>query len=149
MIKIVSFKICPFFQYVTAMLKAKNIPFEVEYADFDNCLFEVSPNGKAPIVITEDKQVLFDADAIVNYLDRQYDGLYQPKTVEEQAFVEAWSNYGSKNFVPQCTAMRSVDQNAFDTHWPIFEKALINIEKQLNDQHSYFFGEQLSRVDVA
>ena len=33
MLKIVSFKICPFVQRVTAALAAKNIPFEIEYID--------------------------------------------------------------------------------------------------------------------
>ncbi|MFH0288788.1 glutathione S-transferase family protein [Vibrio owensii] len=148
MLKVISFKICPFFQYVTAMLKAKHIPFEVEYADFNNCLFDISPNGKAPIVITENNTVLFDADAIVNYLDKQYSGLLQPRSAEDIALLEAWANYGSKQYVPQCSTMRSVDEAEFKQHWGVFEKALINMEKQLGSS-VFFFGDELSRVDIA
>jgi len=148
MINVISFKICPFFQYVTAMLEAKKIPYQVEYADFDNCLFEVSPNGKAPILITESGSVLFDADAIVNYLEDRGEPLYQAKDAEQAALIEAWANYGSKNYVPQCSAMRSATQQEYQANFAIFNKSLFNIEKQLSDK-PYFLGEQLSRVDVA
>lgn len=148
MIKVISFKICPFFQYVTAMLEAKHIPYEVEYADFDNCLFDVSPNGKAPLLIAESGEVLFDSDAIVRFLDERYEGLYQAPTPEKQALLEAWANYGSKNLVPQCSTMHSSDETNFEQHWSIFGKALINIEKQLG-KGKYFFGDTLSRVDIA
>ncbi|EKO3815178.1 glutathione S-transferase family protein [Vibrio harveyi] len=130
------------------MLKAKHIPFEVEYADFNNCLFDISPNGKAPIVITENNTVLFDADAIVSYLDKQYSGLLQPRSAEDIALLEAWANYGSKQYVPQCSTMRSIDEAEFKQHWVVFEKALINMEKQLGSS-VFFFGDELSRVDIA
>ncbi|MEH0699200.1 glutathione S-transferase family protein [Vibrio owensii] len=130
------------------MLKAKHIPFEVEYADFNNCLFDISPNGKAPIVITENNTVLFDADAIVSYLDKQYSGFLQPRSPEDIALLEAWANYGSKQYVPQCSTMRSIDEAEFKQHWAVFEKALINMEKQLGSS-VFFFGDELSRVDIA
>jgi glutathione S-transferase len=36
MIKIISFKVCPFVQRVTALLEAKNVSFEVEFIDMEN-----------------------------------------------------------------------------------------------------------------
>jgi glutathione S-transferase len=148
MIKVISFKICPFFQYVTAMLEATNTPYKVEYADFDNCLFELSPNGKAPILITDSKGVLFDADAIVSYLDSLYEGLYKPNTKDKSALIEAWANYGSKNYVPQCNTMRSASETEYQSNLVIFNKSLINVERQIGE-HTYFMGDQLSRVDIA
>jgi len=148
MIKVISCKICPFFQYVTAMLEATNTPYEVEYADFDNCLFELSPNGKAPILITDNKAILFDADAIVNYLDSLYEGQYKPNTKEESSLIEAWANYGSKNYVPQCSTMRSESEAEYQSNLAIFSKSLINVERKLGE-YTYFNGEQLSRVDIA
>lgn len=148
MINVISFKICPFFQYVTSMLEAIKLPYEVEYADFDNCLFDISPNGKAPVLITESGEVLFDADAIVSYLESLHGGIYQAKTKEEAALIEAWANYGSKNYVPQCSTMRSETQSEFETHLAVFEKAIANMERQLG-KHCYFMGEEISRVDIA
>jgi glutathione S-transferase len=148
MIKVISFKICPFFQYVTAMLEATTTPYEVEYADFDNCLFDISPNGKAPILMTDNRDVLFDADAIVSYLDSLHEGLYKPNTKEESALIEAWANYGSKNYVPQCNTMRSSNESEYLSNLAIFSKSLVNVEHQLGE-HTYFNGEQLSRIDIA
>jgi glutathione S-transferase len=48
MIKVVSFKICPFVQRVTALLEAKNIPYQVEYislSDKPQWFLDISPNG--------------------------------------------------------------------------------------------------------
>ncbi|AQS39651.1 glutathione S-transferase [Shewanella psychrophila] len=148
MINIISFKVCPFFQYVTSMLEAIKLPYEVEYADFDNCLFDISPNGKAPVLITESGEALFDADAIVSYLESLHGRLYQAKTNEEAALIEAWANYGSKNYVPQCSTMRSETQPEFEAYLDVFEKAIANMERQLG-KHSYFMGEEISRVDIA
>lgn len=36
MIKIISFKICPFVQRVTALLEAKQLPYEIEYISLKN-----------------------------------------------------------------------------------------------------------------
>jgi len=148
MIKVISFKICPFFQYVTAMLEAKKISYQVEYADFDNCLFELSPNGKAPLLITESGTVLFDADAIVSYLESIGGNLQQGGNPEEKALIDAWANYGSKNYVPQCTTLRSNTEQQYQSNLAIFEKSLINIEKQLTNG-PYFLGGSLSKVDIA
>jgi len=39
MIKVVSFKICPFVQRVTAALEQKEIPYGIEYISLDNTAF--------------------------------------------------------------------------------------------------------------
>ncbi len=46
MIKIVSFKICPFVQRVTGLLEAKKIPYELEYIslkDKPQWFLDISP----------------------------------------------------------------------------------------------------------
>ncbi|MCG7584673.1 glutathione S-transferase family protein [Photobacterium sp. OFAV2-7] len=148
MLKVISFKICPFFQYVAAMLEAKKVPYQVEYADFNNCLFDVSPNGKAPILITESGAVLFDADAIVAYISRTYPGMESVSSDEELALSQAWALYGSKNYVPQCSAMRSDTEQDFESAFGVFAKSLNKVESVLG-QTKYFLGNELSSVDIA
>ena len=66
--KIFSFKICPFVQRVTATLETKSIDYEIEYISLRNkpqWFLDASPNGQVPILITDDNQVLFESDAIV------------------------------------------------------------------------------------
>ena len=70
--KIVSFKICPFVQRVTALLERKGVAYDVEYIDLSNkpqWFLNASPNGQVPILIADNGQVLFESDAIVEYID--------------------------------------------------------------------------------
>lgn len=56
MIKVVSFKICPFVQRVTALLEAKHIPYEIEFislSDKPQWFLDISPNAQVPVLITE------------------------------------------------------------------------------------------------
>lgn len=72
MIKIVSFKICPFVQFVTALLEAKTIPYNIVYISLRNkpqWFLDISPNTKVPVLITESGTALFESDAIVEHLD--------------------------------------------------------------------------------
>lgn len=138
MIKVISFKICPFFQQVMSVIHDRNIPHEVEYADFDNCLFDISPTGKAPILITEDGEVLFDSVIIISYLNEVYpvDGPVQ--SAEERAIARGWANVASNNYFNQCNAMRSETAEILAERVAIFNKALTMVEAA--HQGSKFFG---------
>lgn len=78
MLKIVSFKICPFVQRVTGALAAKGIPFEIEYIslkDKPQWFLDLSPIGQVPVLITESGTALFESDAIVEYIEDEYGSL--------------------------------------------------------------------------
>ena len=65
--KIVSFKICPFVQRVTALLEAKTIDYELEFIDLKNkpqWFLDISPHGQVPVLITDHGMPLFESDAI-------------------------------------------------------------------------------------
>jgi glutathione S-transferase len=68
MIKIVSFKICPFVQRVTALLEAKGLDYQVDYislSDKPKWFLEISPNGQVPVMVTEGGVALFESEAII------------------------------------------------------------------------------------
>ena len=72
MIKIVSFKICPFVQRVTALLEAKGLDYKVEYislSDKPQWFLDISPNGQVPVMVTEGGVALFESEAIVEYIE--------------------------------------------------------------------------------
>ena len=72
MVKVISFNICPFVQRVTALLEAKEIPYEIEFIDLSNMpqwFLDISPNAQVPVLVTEGGTALFESDAIVEYLD--------------------------------------------------------------------------------
>ena len=113
MLKVVSFKICPFVQRVTGLLEAKGLPYEIEYISLKNkpsWFLEVSPHGQVPLLLTESGQVLFESDAIAEYLDDIAAPIESGVTPEQRALDRAWSYMASKNYLVQCSAMRSGDE---------------------------------------
>ncbi|MDD1829086.1 glutathione S-transferase N-terminal domain-containing protein, partial [Photobacterium sp. ZSDE20] len=53
MIKLISFKNCPFVQRVMGSLVMKNVPFEIEYIELSNkpqWFLDISPNGQVPVL---------------------------------------------------------------------------------------------------
>ncbi len=151
MMKIVSFKICPFVQRVTAALEAQKIPYEIEYIDLNNkpqWFLNVSPTGQVPLLITESGKALFESDAIVEYIDEFHQPLEEGLSPEEKAFDRAWSYQASKHYLVQCSAQRSADKQTLDERAQKLSKAFARAEGELKDG-PYFKGAALSKVDVA
>lgn len=150
MIKVVSFKICPFVQRVTALLEAKNLPYEIEYIqlkDKPQWFLDISPNGQVPVLITESGIALFESDAIVEYLEEVTAPLETHVSPEQRAIDRAWSYQGSKHYLAQCSTMRSADQPTLQQRLANLKKAFAKAEQQLVGP--FFKGDQLSNVDIA
>ncbi|EBA15264.1 glutathione S-transferase [Roseobacter sp. SK209-2-6] len=151
MIKIVSFKICPFVQRVTAMLEAKKVPYDIEYislSDKPEWFLELSPTGQVPMLITEDGEALFESDAIVEYLDEVTAPLVPGLTPEQRALDRAWSYQASKHYLVQCSAIQSVDRETLEERITKLRKAFAKAEAQLGDG-PYFNGADLGNPDLA
>ena len=149
--KVVSFKICPFVQRVTALLEAKNIDYEIEYislSDKPEWFLDISPNGQVPVLVTDDGTALFESDAIVEYLEEVYPALQPGLTPERKAQNRAWSYLASKNYLKQCGAQRSA------THADLLERSaklgseFNKIEQRLGDG-PFFDGDSVGMVDLA
>ncbi len=149
--KIVSFKICPFVQRVTALLEAKNIGYEIEYIslkDKPQWFLDISPNGQVPILITDDGDALFESDAIVEYIEEAYPPLQANISHEQKAKNRAWSYLASKNYLVQCGAQRSPDKDVLSERTNKLAMTFDRIEKQLGNTE-YFGGETIGMVDIA
>ncbi|NOI57332.1 glutathione S-transferase family protein [Vibrio coralliilyticus] len=150
MIKVVSFKICPFVQRVTAALEAKKIPYEIEYIDLKNkpqWFLDISPNGQVPVMVAENGTALFESDAIIEYIEDEFGPLEQGVTNEQRALDRAWSYLASKHYLVQCSTMRSADEATLAERVEKLAKAFAKAEKQLAGP--FFKGEQMSNVDMA
>lgn len=151
MLKIVSFKICPFVQRVTALLEAKNIPHEIEFislSDKPQWFLDISPNGQVPVLITDIGKALFESDAIVEYIEEAYPPLQAHVSPEDRANNRAWSYLASKNYLVQCSTQRSPDAEVLAERSAKLDAAFDRIEKQLGET-SYFGGDEMSMVDIA
>lgn len=149
--KVVSFKICPFVQRVTALLEAKNIPYELDFislSDKPQWFLDISPNGQVPVLITDSGKALFESDAIVEYLEEAFAPLQPGLSPEDKATNRAWSYLASKNYLVQCSAQRSPDEDVLSERGEKLGKAFDRIENQLGDT-PYFSGETIGMVDIA
>ena len=150
MIKLISFKNCPFVQRVMGSLVTKNVPFEIEYIELSNkpqWFLDISPNGQVPVLVTENETVLFESDAIVEYLDDKYVPI-EDVTAEQKALDRAWSYQASKHYMAQCGTMSSKDKDTFDTRLANLRKSFSKAERQLGD-NDFFKGDYISNVDIA
>ncbi|GAA3929943.1 glutathione S-transferase family protein [Litoribacillus peritrichatus] len=161
MIKIVSYKICPFVQRVTALLEAKNIPYEIEFISLSNkprWFLDIAPNGQVPVLITESGTALFESDAIVEYIDEVTNPLEADVSAEQRAIDRAWSYQAAKHYLVQCSAMRSISEETLQERAENLGKAFAKAERYLTrfaggsdktESGSYFKGASLSNVDIA
>ncbi|AYV21459.1 glutathione S-transferase family protein [Vibrio mediterranei] len=152
MIKIVSFKICPFVQRVTAALEAKRIPYEIEYIslkDKPQWFLDISPNGQVPVMVTESGTALFESDAIIEYIEDEYGPIEQGVSNEQRALDRAWSYLGSKHYLAQCGTMSSKDKETFEERAEKLIKAFQKAENQLSGNTKFFKSDTFSNVDMA
>ncbi|NQZ07625.1 MAG: glutathione S-transferase family protein [Algicola sp.] len=152
MIKIISFKICPFVQRVTGALAAKNIPFEVEYINLKEkpqWFLDISPNGQVPVMSLPSGTVLFESDAIIEFIEDEYGPLEQGVSNEQRALDRAWSYLGSKHYMAQCGTMSSQGQDTFKQRAEKLIKVFARVEKQLASETRFFKSDHLSQVDIA
>ena len=151
MIKIVSFKICPFVQRVTALLEAKDVAYDIEFinlSDKPQWFLEISPTGQVPILITEAGEALFESDAIVEYIEEITPPLVSGVTPVQRARDRAWSYQASKHYLVQCSTMQSKDKTVLAERSEKLNKAFEKAEKQLGDG-PFFNGATMNGVDIA
>ncbi len=151
MIRIISFKICPFVQRVTAMLEAKGVPYALDYislSDKPDWFHAISPTGQVPVLVTESGVALFESDAIVEYIDEITTPLQPGLTPEQRATNRAWSYQASKHYLVQCSAMQSADKATLDARMGKLNSAFERVEHHLGDSR-FFGGETPGNVDMA
>ncbi|MEM7250104.1 MAG: glutathione S-transferase family protein [Pseudomonadota bacterium] len=151
--KVVSFKICPFVQRVTALLEAKGADYEIEYIDLGNkpqWFLEVSPNRQVPILMRDDGRVLFESDAIVEYLDETIGTPTLSADPADRAQDRAWSYLGSKHYLVQCSSQRSSDAETLAERRGKLAKAFSNISGRVAQTNGPFaHGDHMGAIDIA
>ena len=135
-------------------MRAKNIEFEVTYITKDTkpkWFLEISPHGKVPVLKVDD-DVLFESNAIVEFLDEIIGPQLAPKDPIERARNRAWTDFtggwaGALNKVSY--AKTEEERTSAITELP---KTLQKIEDALSQRKNngpYFNGNSLCLVDAA
>ena len=152
MIKVISFKICPFVQRVTAMLEAKGLEYQVEFislSDKPDWFLDISPNGQVPVMITEDGTALFESEAIAEYVDEAYAPLQPNLSPEQKARNRAWGYLAAKNYLVQCSAQRSPGLQELTDRATKLGTAFDKIEKELDSSNRFFGADIFGWIDAA
>ena len=151
---LVSFKTCPWVQRAAIVLREKNAPFEFRHIESDNrpdWFLAISPHKKVPVLRIDDKDTLFESNAIAEYLDETIAPRLHPAEPAQRAVNRAWTDY-----IP--TFASSVTGCAYAANQADYEKAIAKIpeafdrlEKALEKQGSnpFFNGATYSLVDAA
>ena len=151
---LVSFKTCPWVQRSAIILREKNTPFEFRHIESDNrpdWFLAISPHKKVPVLRIDEKDTLFESNAINEYLDETVEPRLHPADPLQRAVNRAWTDY-----VP--TFSSAATGCAYAATQADYEKAIAKIpeaferlEKALEKQGSgpFFNGKDYSLVDAA
>src|SRR5688500_20172009 len=91
-----SFKTCPWVQRAAIVLQAKRVPYEINYIDRDNrpdWFLAVSPHSKVPVLQIDEKEALFESNAIAEFLDETASPQLHPEDALQRARNRAWTDY--------------------------------------------------------
>jgi len=150
MIKIISFKICPCYQRISAILEALNIPYESLFLDLNNIpkwFVDISPEIE-PAIQTEAGDYISGLDSVIHYIENQYDTLFQDMNMKYQEDNERWLELANQQYINQCNTQRSRDFDSMLEHGVPFFDGLEQMEKRIGNT-PFFQSEKLSQVDIA
>jgi len=109
---------------------------------------EASPdNGEVPVLVTDEGEILFQSDAIMEYVDEVFGDPLLKGSSLAKARDRAWGYLASDNYLVQCSTQRSPDEAILKERLEELIPIFVQTEKHLNEQ-PYFHGQELSLVDV-
>ena len=135
-------------------MRAKNVEFEVTYVNLrekPDWFLEISPHGKVPVLKVDD-EILFESNAIAEYLDEVIEPKLHPADPIARARNRAWTDYvpdfnKALNAIGYATSPEALEEGIANA-----PKALARLEGALAKRGNagpYFNGDMLSLVDAA
>jgi len=136
-------------------MRAKEVEFEVTYVnlqDKPDWFLEISPHGKVP-VLKVDGEILFESNAIAEYLDEVVEPRLHPADPIKRARNRAWTDFTS-DFASGLSSIHYAKTRE-DMEKAVAEapKRLQRVEKALAEERGndgpFFNGSELCLVDAA
>ncbi|PXY01367.1 glutathione S-transferase [Marinifilum breve] len=150
MLKIISFKICPCYQRISALLEALNLPYESEFLDLNNIprwFVDISPEIE-PAIQTDMGDYIAGLNDVLQYIENKYYPLFRDLDTRYKEDNERWLDLSIEQYINQCNTQRSNDLEAMLERGIPFFDGLERMEKRIG-QSRFFQGEKLSQVDIA
>jgi glutathione S-transferase len=150
MLKIISFKICPCYQRISALLEVLNLPYKSEFLDLNNIpkwFVDISPEIE-PAIQTSMGDYISGLNEVLQYIENQYYPLFMDMDNRYKEDNERWLDLSIEQYINQCNTQRSSDLESMLERGIPFYDGLDRMEKRIG-QSKYFQGEKLSSVDIA
>ena len=153
--KLCSFKTCPWVQRAAIVLRAKNVPYEITYIDRNkrpDWFLAVSPHSKVPVLLVDDKDALFESNAIAEFLDETASPRLHPEDPLARARNRAWTDYVTTFASAISTTAYSDSEEEFATRAAKIADPFSKLNDALTKRGNagpYFNGPKFSLVDAA
>ena len=153
--KLCSFKTCPWVQRAAIVLRAKNVPYEITYIDRNkrpDWFLAVSPHSKVPVLLVDDKEALFESNAIAEYLDETAAPRLHPEDPLARARNRAWTDYVTTFASAISTTAYSDSEEEFAARAAKITEPFSKLNDALGKRGNagpYFNGPKFSLVDAA
>ena len=142
-------------QRAVIVLRAKSIPFDVTYIDLRNkpdWFLEISPHSKVP-VLKVDGEILFESNAIAEYLDEAESPRAHPEDLIKRARNRAWTDFvatfaGGLSGLYYAKTAEGQEQR-LDTAQRVLDKLETALANERGNDGPFFNGPELSLVDAA
>ena len=136
-------------------MRVKQVEFEVTYVNLrekPDWFLEISPHGKVPVLKVDD-EILFESNAIAEFLDEQVAPPLHPADPFKRARNRAWTDFvpdfsKAINGIGYAKTKDAVDKGLEDAQKPLarLERALAT---ERGNDGPYFNGDKLCLVDAA
>lgn len=147
---LISHVLCPYVQRAVITLLEKDIPHErtyIDLADKPDWFRNISPLGKVPLLIVDDRETLFESAVICEYLDEVTPGSLHPADHLEKAKHRASIEFGSSILNIIAGFYNAADRTTFEQKRQDLIEKFTWLENNLSDR-PYFAGDRFSLVDA-
>ena len=148
--KLISYKLCPYVHKAAIALRAKQIPYDIDYIDLarpPDWFRRISPLGKVPLLLVGD-DVLFESTAIIEYLDEAYPPRLHPDDLIARAKHRAWILFSDTCLSDYYRVILREDEVRFSEALARLHRDFDQLEPAVAAA-PFFAGERFSLVDAA
>jgi len=96
---IVGHQLCPYVQRVVILMEEKQIIYsrtDISLSNKPDWLINISPTGKVPVLVVNEDKVLFESNAICEYLDEVSSNSLYPNDKFDKATHRSWISFGTE-----------------------------------------------------
>lgn len=151
-IELIGGKTCPFVHRIQILLNFFQLPHTSKYIDLHakpDWFLKISPLNKVPLLLVDDKTILFESAVIAEYLDEISHSTALPEKPEEKAFCRAWIEFGNRLVGSFHSALWEAEET-YQTLWAEVHVQLTRLNAIKGERgQEFFISNNFSLVDSA